>query len=359
MSVPVAALVSGGVDSSVALCLLKEQGYDITAFYLKIWLEDELAYLGSCPWQEDLKYIEEVCAKLGVKLEVVSLQAEYWSEVVSYTISQIKAGLTPNPDILCNQRIKFGAFFNKISPHFKFVATGHYAQIERKDNITYLCTALDKVKDQTYFLSHLNQEQLARALFPIGHLYKTEVRQLAKKFDLPNQDRKDSQGICFLGKLKFAEFVKFHLGEKIGDLVEFETNKILGQHNGYWFFTLGQRQGLGLSGGPWYVVSKDVHKNIVYISKQYYSSEKERKIFYVSQPNWIPSKPNLDQTFGIKLRHGPNFNQAELTRANPDYLQVTLKDQEHSITTGQFAVFYDISHKYCLGGVVITDFKPE
>lgn len=355
MPFPVAALVSGGVDSSVALCLLKEQGYDITAFYLKIWLEDELSFLGTCPWQDDLGYVEKVCSQLDIKLEVISLQQEYWSEVVTYTISEIKAGRTPNPDILCNQRIKFGAFFNKIDSDYKFVATGHYAQTERKEDHTYLLTAVDKVKDQTYFLSHLNQEQLSRALFPIGHLYKAQVRDLAKKFNLPNQNRKDSQGICFLGKLKFPEFVKYHLGEKQGSLVEFETGKIVGNHNGYWFYTLGQRQGLGLSGGPWYVVSKDIDTNTVFISKQYSTIEVDRRKFKITLANWIPYKPDLDQSFGIKLRHGPNFNQAQVSQTNSDIFSVSLEQSDHAIAAGQFAVFYDTNHKYCLGGAVITN----
>src|SRR3989344_4788742 len=193
----IAVLVSGGVDSSVALSLLKQQNHDITAFYLKIWLEDELSFLGTCPWQEDLKYAEAVCKKLGVPLKVLSLQKEYWDNIVSYTIRKIK-------------------------------------------DKYHLFRSPDPVKDQTYFLADLTEQQLSRALFPIGKYKKDEVRKLAYKLNLPNKDRKDSQGICFLGQIKFKEFVKHHLEEKKGDVLEYETGKKVGSHVGCWFFTIGQ-----------------------------------------------------------------------------------------------------------------------
>ena len=287
----IAVLVSGGVDSSVALRLLQQQGYAITAYYLKIWLEDELSFLGTCPWQEDLGYVEAVCKQAGVPLEIISLQKEYWDEVVAHTIAEIKAGRTPNPDILCNQRIKFGAFYNKIDPAFTHIATGHYARVEKHEGIVRLHTAPDSIKDQTYFLSHLNQAQLARAIFPLGDLSKADVRSLAARFDLPNKDRKDSQGICFLGKLKFSEFIKYHVGEKQGDLVEYETGKKVGTHNGYWYYTIGQRQGLGLGGGPWYVAAKNSNDNTVFISRNYYTQDKMRDRFKLTGCNWITQAP--------------------------------------------------------------------
>ncbi len=308
----IAVLVSGGVDSSVALKLLKDQGHDVKAFYLKIWLEDELAYLGDCPWQEDLSYVTAVCEKLGVPLEVVSLQKEYHDRIVSYVIAEIKAGRTPNPDILCNQHIKFGAFYEKISElneNFDKIATGHYAQVIEQDNKFYLKTSPDLIKDQTYFLARLSQDQLSRALFPIGHLTKPELRELANQFDLPTKNRKDSQGICFLGKLKYSEFIKFHVGEKVGDLVEFETGKKLGTHKGFWFYTIGQRQGTGLSGGPWYVVSKNTDTNTVFISRNYYTGNMQRDSLIIENCNWISGDPILKESgevkqFFVKLRHG-------------------------------------------------------
>ena len=260
----IAVLLSGGVDSSVALRLLKEEGkHELTAFYLKIWLEDELSFLGECPWEEDLEYVRAICDELEVPLKIVPLQKEYLDHVVSYVLAELKCGRTPSPDILCNERIKFGAFFDCIDSSFEKVASGHYAQVVEEDGAFYLKKAPDKVKDQTYFLSSLRQDQLGRALFPIGHLEKKEVRELAEKYDLPSKMRKDSQGICFLGKIKYKDFVKFHLGEKQGDMVDTESGKKMGTHNGMWFYTIGQRQGIGLHGGPWYVTGRDLDKNIV------------------------------------------------------------------------------------------------
>ncbi len=348
----VAVLVSGGVDSSVALRLLKEQGYNVTAFYLKIWLEDELSFLGTCPWEEDLAYVQAVCAQAEVPLEVLSLQKEYWQEVVQYTIEQVKAGNTPNPDSMCNQRIKFGAFYTKINGSFDAIATGHYAQIVHNDGHALLYTAPDPIKDQTYFLSHVPQEQLMRALFPIGHLTKAEVRAQATAFGLPNQNRKDSQGICFLGKLKFPEFIKYHLGTKQGKLIEYETGKQLGTHNGFWYYTIGQRQGLGLAGGPWYVVAKDIHENNVYISKQYYSPDKQRNACIITQCNWIPHAPRMGQQVAVKMRHGPSYNTALVTALDAERFMLELSERDQGLACGQHAVLYDNGR--CLGGGIIT-----
>lgn len=348
----IAVLLSGGVDSSVALKLLKDQGHDITAFYLKIWLEDELSYLGSCPWLEDLEYAKKVCKKLDVPLEVISLQKEYHEEIVSYAIAQVKSGRTPNPDVLCNSRIKFGIFLQVIDSCFDKVATGHYAQLKDVDGVMQLLRSPDGVKDQSYFLSHLSQAQLRRALFPIGHLTKTQVRDLAEKFDLPTQDRKDSQGLCFLGKLKFRDFIKHYLGEKKGSIIEWETGKQVGQHDGFWFYTIGQRQGLRLAGGPWYVVDKDVQNNIVYISCQYYSQEKERDKFEVADCNWLIDAPKKQQSLQVKMRHGEKLYDCTMTPQNNGNVAVQLADRDQGIAPGQFAVFYD--GMQCVGSGVIT-----
>ena len=352
----VAVLVSGGIDSSVSLRLLKDQGHDVTAFYLKIWLEDELSYLGDCPWQEDLNYVQAVCNQANVPLEVISLQKEYWAEVVNYTLNEVKAGRTPNPDILCNQRVKFGAFFSKIDESFDYVATGHYAQVKKLDDKFVLQTAPDAIKDQTYFLSHLSQKQLSRVMFPIGHLLKSEVRDLGIKYDLPNKARKDSQGICFLGKLKFDEFIRHYLGDKVGDLIELETGKKVGTHNGFWYYTIGQRRGSGLSGGPWYVVSKDIPLNIVYISKNYYSAEKSRNDFYLESCNWF-IEPDALKLYHIKLRHGPKFNIAKLEKLDTGY-KVSLINRDQGIAPGQFAALYQedgLGNLLCIGGGIISD----
>ncbi len=288
-------------------------------------------------------------------MHIISLQKEYWQEVVSYTIAEIKKGRTPNPDILCNQRIKFGAFYNSIDKSFDYVATGHYARTEKKESTVFLHTAPDPVKDQTYFLSHLSQEQLQRAHFPLGNLDKSQVREYASHFKLPNKDRKDSQGICFLGKLKFTEFLKYHLGEKPGDLIESETGKKIGTHRGYWYHTIGQRQGLGLSGGPWYVVAKNCEENSVFISKSYYTPDKIRDTFVVSSLNWISGAPSMATegviALRVKLRHGPFYNEAFLTLLDNGRYKVLLAERDQGIAQGQHAVFYDGTR--CLGGGII------
>eukprot|EP00891_Asterochloris_glomerata_P002989 jgi/Astpho2/2989/Aster-x1107 len=275
----VAVLLSGGVDSSLALHLLKAAGHNVTAFYLKIWFQDDFEnFWSQCPWEEDLHYCQQVCDAAGVSLEVVPLTEQYWDRVVAHSISEIRAGRTPNPDVLCNSRVKFGAFFEHLTSRqhgqqFDRIASGHYACLLRHpdpEQPVELALSPDAVKDQTYFLAHLTQQQLARVLFPLGSFTKAQVRQLAVAADLPNKARRDSQGICFLGKVKFAEFVQQHLGTWPGPLVEAETDKVIGYHEGYWFHTLGQRKGIHLSGGPWYVVRKDIRRNAVYVSNQYY-----------------------------------------------------------------------------------------
>ncbi len=360
----IAVLTSGGVDSSLALHELKAAGNDVTAFYLKIWLEDELAHLGTCPWEEDLGYVRQLCDQLQVPLEVVNFQEAYWSRVVQYALSEIKAGRTPNPDIMCNKMVKFGAFLEYLDqrpgPKFDKIATGHYAQKrvslgqkEASGQTDCLALAPDPIKDQTYFLAQLSQDQLQKALFPIGQWTKAEVRDRARAANLPAQDRKDSQGICFLGTIKFSDFLRHHFGDMPGDLVEFETNKKLGTHPGFYYYTLGQRQGIGLSGGPWYVVKKDTQNNIVYISKTYYSPDKERNEFYIGSCSWISGTAPEKNNFTVKLRHGPARHNCILTPTDNGKYHVKLDVNDQGIAPGQFAVFYD--GDICLGSGVILD----
>ncbi len=347
----IACLVSGGVDSSVAMALLKEQGHELTAYYLKIWLEDELSYLGECPWEEDLRYARAVCEQLKVPLRVINLQKQYFDKVVSYAINEVSEGRTPNPDMLCNAQIKFTAFIEAVDEEYDKICTGHYALVDEINGRYYLKSVKDCVKDQTYFLAMLNQKQLSKAIFPVGNLLKKEVRMIAKKYSLANKDRKDSQGICFLGKIKYNDFLKHYLGEKQGNVINIKTGKKIGKHNGFWYHTIGQRRGLGLGQGPWYVVEKDTQKNIVYVSNEYQSLEDERTEFGVKNINWIGEKPDLKNKLYVKVRHGPKKYEAKLEETQ-DGVHVRIKEKDQGFAEGQFAVFYD--DKYCYGGGMIT-----
>jgi tRNA (5-methylaminomethyl-2-thiouridylate)-methyltransferase len=347
----IAHLISGGVDSSVALRLLEEQGHDITAFYLKIWLESELSHLGECPWEEDLQFVKTICKETSTPLKILSLQREYWEKIVSYTIRELKEGRTPNSDVFCNRLIKFGIFFDKIDQSYQKVTSGHYAQVVENEGSYLLKRSNDIVKDQTYFLSYMRQDQIARALFPLGSYNKKQVRDLAKFYDLPNKNRKDSQGICFLGQVKYSEFVKYHLGEKPGDFINTDDGSILGQHKGYWFYTIGQRQGLGLSGGPWYVVTKDISNNLIYLSRSDFVENKLCNHFFVDRINWISGSAPPGKMFQVKVRHGPEQYQCELVLSGKNSGEVYLEKADQGIASGQFAAFYE--GDICLGSGII------
>jgi tRNA (5-methylaminomethyl-2-thiouridylate)-methyltransferase len=351
--VKIGVLVSGGVDSSVALRWLQRPGErNITAFYLKIWLEDELAFLGDCPWEEDLKYARAVCDQAGVPLRVVPLQTEYQDRVVRHVITELKAGRTPSPDILCNSWIKFGLFLDKIEPGFDKIASGHYAQVEEQDGAFRLKRSPDPVKDQTYFLSRLTQRQLSHILFPIGHLTKKELRKKADALDLPNKERRDSQGICFLGKIKYPEFVRFHLGEKHGEILNIANGEKLGEHKGVWFHTVGQRKGLGMGGGPWYVVKKDLTTNTVYVAHMESYLSHARKEFTISNVHWINQPPVDGEQLLTKVRHTPRLESATVDQLAGDLWRVTLAEKDQGIAAGQSAVFY--RDDFCLGTGVIN-----
>jgi len=360
----IAVLLSGGVDSSVSMRLLREQGYKVQPFYLKVWLQDELAHLGECPWEEDVAYATAVCNQVGLDLEVVPLQEEYWNRVVQYTVDEARSGRTPNPDIMCNSRVKFGVFYDRFGKDFGKIASGHYAQVSFNEtyNSVDLLRSVDDWKDQTYFLSHLRQDQVGKALFPVGSFSKQEVRQLAESYQLPNCLRKDSQGICFLGKLRFDSFLEHHLGLHPGPLVEMETGIQVGLHRGYWFYTLGQRKGLGLSGGPWYVSGKNADLNLVYVTRQERNEQEASMYFEVEAVSWIrgiaPTEPERMQ-MEVKIRHGPAFckvaNMVD-DADRPGVWQITLEGGIHGLAPGQFAAFY--CGPVCLGSGVIADRGP-
>ncbi|MBQ9231414.1 MAG: tRNA 2-thiouridine(34) synthase MnmA [Prevotella sp.] len=352
----IAVLLSGGVDSSVVLYELVRQGLRPDCFYIKIGPDQDEEW--DCSSEEDLEMATAVSHKYGCKLEIVDCHREYWDQVTAYTMDKVRAGLTPNPDVMCNRLIKFGAFDEKRGHDYDLIATGHYAQTERDEQGgKWLCTSPDPVKDQTDFLAQIYDWQLRKALFPIGHMMKEEVREIAEREHLVNAKRKDSQGICFLGKINYNDYIRRFLGEQSGDVLELETGKRIGQHKGLWFHTIGQRHGLGFGGGPWFVVKKDMQQNILYVSKGYdpqtaYKQEFLFKDFH----SLIPGGGSLLSypTVTFKIRHTPEFHQAKLQAQDDGIYKVNSEVPIHGVAPGQFCVLYDEAHHRCLGSGEIT-----
>ena len=372
----IAALLSGGVDSSVAVHLLCEQGFKPELFYIKIGMDDD-GY--SCPQEEDLEIVRAMARKYGLGYEVVDLQQEYWDQVVAYTIDKVRRGFTPNPDVMCNRLIKFGAFDQKVGHLFDKTATGHYATTLRckledvtfetgkehsPSQATFLGTTPDPVKDQTDFLAQLEGWQVEHSLFPIGGMAKGEVRRIAEEAKLPSARRKDSQGICFLGKINYNEFIERFLGKKEGPIVEIETGKILGRHQGFWFHTIGQRKGLYLSGGPWFVVKKDIEQNIVYVSRGYQPEAQMKDELVMRDMHWITINP-----FGgksghetstahtpppahsvlFKIRHVAELRSARLSQRSDGSYYLKMDQKTNGVAPGQFCVIYTPDGRICLG----------
>lgn len=352
----IAALLSGGVDSSVVVHLLCEQGYKPTLFYIKIGM-DGAEYM-DCSAEEDIEMSTAIARKYGLSLEVVDLHKEYWENVAAYAIDKIKKGLTPNPDVMCNKLIKFGCFEQQVGKNFDFTATGHYATTIRQDGKTWLGTAKDPVKDQTDFLAQIDYLQVSKLMFSIGGLMKQEVREIASRAGLPSARRKDSQGICFLGKINYNDFVRRFLGEREGAIIELETGKKVGTHRGYWFHTIGQRKGLGLSGGPWFVIKKDVEENIIYVSHGYgvetqFGSEFRINDFhFITENPWKDAGKKIDITF--KIRHTPEFTKGKLVQEEGGQFRILSSEKLQGIAPGQFGVIYDEEAGICVGSGEIT-----
>lgn len=361
-----AVLLSGGVDSAVVTHLLCEQGWHPDLFYIRIGMEGEDM---SCSAEEDIELAQATARRYGLPLEVIDLQKDYWDNVVTYTMDRVRRGLTPNPDVMCNKLIKFGAFEQRIGHAYDRIATGHYGTIvENGDGAPvggevafqtgrWLGTGVDPIKDQTDFLAQLNCEQVAKLVLPLGRLMKEEVRQVALDARLPSARRKDSQGICFLGKIDYNEFVRRFLGEKEGLVIDIETGKVVGKHRGYWFHTIGQRKGLGLSGGPWFVVKKDIDENILYVSHGYDTVLQYGRSFALADFHFITDNPwgeaeCIDISF--KIRHTDFFTPGRLLRqSNGQYLVESDTDIQ-GIAPGQFGVIYDKTHTICVGSGEIS-----
>lgn len=351
----VAVLISGGVDSAVAVHQLLEQGHNLHLFYIRIGLDSDS---GDCSAEEDIEMCQYIARHYGLPFDVVSLHEEYWENVMEYALRTVRAGLTPNPDIMCNKMIKFGFFEQRWGHVFDKTATGHYATTHEIDGKVWLGTAVDKVKDQTDFLARIDYKQLAHLMFPIGSMPKAQVREIAIATQMPNAYRKDSQGICFLGKINYNDFLRDHIGERPGPIIDIATGRKLGEHRGVWFHTIGQRKGLGLSGGPWYVVRKNINDNVIYVSGGYDTELQYGRTLHLDEMHWITENPwkgsceSVEITF--KNRHMPEFLPGRLTHLGGNEYVIESDSKVQGIAPGQFAVVYDSASRLCYGSGIIT-----
>ena len=362
--------LSGGVDSAVAAYLLKEQGYDVVAGFMRNW--DAIAngdFLGNptlnnsqCPQETDYDDAVKVAEKLGIPLYRIDFIKEYWDYVFQYFIDEYKKGRTPNPDIFCNKYIKFDKFleFAK-SMGCDYIATGHYAKrVDVSDDYVEMHKSFDQNKDQTYFLSQVNQKQLQACLFPLGDIDKPDVRKIAAKLDLEVATKKDSTGVCFIGERNFKQFLKNYLPSKPGDIVEITTGDKIGRHDGILYYTLGQHKGLGVGGvkgksdEPWFVVAKDIEKNILYVCQgednEYLKSDRA----IIKDVNWTyKEKPAGDLHVGCKFRYRQKDQGVILRFIDDTTVELIYDEPYKAVTPGQAAVFY--LNDICLGGGIIEE----
>lgn len=344
-----AALVSGGVDSAVSVHLLCEQGVRPDLFYIKIGRNDDEL---SCTAEEDIELANVLARRYGLKLEVVDLEKEYWDSVIGYVVDRVKRGLTPNSDVMCNRFIKFGSFVSKVGYRYDQIATGHYAttHLDQQGRV-WLGTALDPVKDQTDFLAQLDYAQIAPLRFPVGGLMKSEVRQIALDNKLPGASRRDSQGICFLGKINYDDLLRRLLGEKLGDVIERTSGKLVGRHRGHWFHTIGQRKGLGLAGGPWFVVDKDVEQNILYVAHGYQPEASYAQDFRLAGFHFLTANPwneGEEPEILFKIRHTEPLAHGRIRMVQGDAF-VHADHAVQGVAPGQFGVIYTADGKLCIG----------
>ncbi len=348
----IAVLLSGGVDSAVVVHVLAEHGLQPDCFYIKIGPEQEEEWY--CSSEEDLEMCTAICRRYGLKLEVVDCHQDYWDKVTRYTMDKVRAGFTPNPDVMCNRLIKFGAFHDKRGHDYDLIATGHYAQTEVDEHgRKWLCTAPDPVKDQTDFLAQIYDWQLQKALFPIGCMNKEEVRRIAEQEHLINAKRKDSQGICFLGKINYNDYLRRYLGENHGEVLELETGRKIGEHRGLWFHTIGQRKGLGFSGGPWFVVKKDTERNILYVSNGYSPEDAYKDTFRIHDLHLLTAPIEGDR-ITFKIRHTSDYFPARIEDMGDGTYTIYSSQKIHGVAPGQFCVIYDENHHRCYGSGEIT-----
>ena len=348
--------LSGGVDSAVAASLLLEQGYQVEALFMKNWDEDDQE--DYCPAAQDLADARAVADRLGIRLRTVSFSSEYWDRVFEYFLAEYRAGRTPNPDILCNQEIKFRAFLDyALQLGADWIATGHYARVEGSSGRRRLLKGCDPDKDQSYFLYRLDQRALSHALFPLGELHKPEVRAMAERNGFPNFAKKDSTGICFIGERKFRDFLARYLTAQPGEIVSV-AGETLGQHQGLMFHTIGQRQGLGIggiresSGEPWYVVGKDMQGNRLIVAQGNDHPALFKPALQARDLHWISgTAPDVPLRCHARIRYRQSDQRCEIVERRDATCSVTFSEPQRAVTPGQAIVFYD--GDLCLGGGTI------
>ncbi|HSX33637.1 MAG TPA: tRNA 2-thiouridine(34) synthase MnmA [Candidatus Saccharimonadales bacterium] len=333
--------MSGGVDSSVTAALLKERGYDVTGVYMKNWSQDLPGMV--CPWKQDYQDAKRVAVQLGIPFKMYDFEKEYRHKVVEYMIDEYKAGRTPNPDIMCNQEVKFKLFLHAaLADGADMIATGHYARIVQDGPRAMLLAGIDVSKDQSYFLCRVTEEALAKTLMPIGEYKKSEVRTLARKFNLYTADKKDSQGICFVGKVGIKDFLQQFVDTTPGRIIDQHGNDV-GEHDGALFYTIGQRQGLGVGGGlPFYVTGKEMAKNEVYVTTDLQDGRLWHRELTLASPHWINQPPEADKTYAVRTRYRAELMPArQIAQLATGNWHLVLKDEVRALTPGQSAVVYE------------------
>lgn len=350
--------MSGGVDSSVTALMLKEQGYDVVGIFMKNW--DDTDENGVCTATEDYKDVAKVANQIGIPYYSVNFEKEYWDRVFEYFLEEYRQGRTPNPDVMCNKEIKFKAFLDyAMELGADYVATGHYARVVRDEQgVSHMLRGVDNNKDQTYFLSQLSQEQLSKTMFPLGHLEKPEVREMAERANLATAKKKDSTGVCFIGEKNFKQFLSQYLPAKGGNMVT-EEGEVKGTHAGLMYYTIGQRQGLGIGGGgansgPWFVIGKELATNTLIVGQGFhhptlYATHLEASEIHFTQNNW--TKKEFTCTAKFRYRQQDTGVTVKIDENDSTKARVIFDEPVRAITPGQAVVFYDGDE--CLGGGLI------
>jgi len=347
--------MSGGVDSSLTAALLVEQGYDVTGVYMKNWTQDLPGM--RCPWADDLADAKRVAVQLGIDFKVFDFENEYRQKVVDYMIEEYKQGRTPNPDIMCNQEVKFKLFLEAaLEDGADLIATGHYARVWREGDATHvakLLQAADTNKDQTYFLYRVTEQALEKTLFPLGEFTKPEVRKMAEARGLITATKKDSQGICFVGQIGIREFLSQYVTPTAGKIIDIQTQKILGQHDGAIFYTIGQRHGLDIGGGlPYYVVGKDMDKNEVYVTTNLNDDALWKPRLSLVVPHWVSGDAPHEGQYMARVRHRAPLTPVQLYYADNGDITLEFESPERAVAPGQSVVLYD--QTVCIGGGIVA-----